>query len=369
MIRLTRSSSVWILVATSGLCLYLYLETVVLRRPVILDQLVSREQRQLHPFIATIFTTAVLHSSALSTSSTVQEVGSTIDREQGVPMVLGAAFGTTVTCLLLSLVFFSGNTRSRQDKYGAETALQLAVCHALINAMGSVLILGLELLFGIPSTFAARIAPLFRRIQTVQNSPLIDFNFPQWEPSSITLAYVISVLMLLALAGIGISVSHLTSAIDEFDARTSLSLPIASQLLMTIIATVLLRSSSVATCIFAAFFSRAVRKLGIDETDSIRGGLPKLALATAIGANLGTAVTAIVVALDSASPGPLEVALVHCLAKMGALTLFGHRYALRAILFATKNLARGAVAYRPLGVAITVVIYYLLPLIVLRIEM
>ncbi len=272
-----------------------------------------------------VLVTALVQSSSFTTVFVVGLVASgQLSLAAAIPIIMGANVGTSVTNLLVSLA----NVRNR---LGFRRALAAAVVHDIFNVLSVILLLPLELAFGLISRPAAYIANSVehsaffttdpKKFDVVKYAvqPLSDAA--EWffqgvlHLSDVTAGAMTAVLALLILfAALIFLVQMLQGLMKErlsglFD-RTLFRNP-ATSFAAGLIATVMVQSSSVTTSLAVPLVAAGVLK--------IRQIYPYT-----LGANIGTTITAILAAFANAAlnAGKGEAAM---LAAAGALGVaFGH---------------------------------------------
>lgn len=257
-----------------------------------------------------ILGTVLVQSSSASTSIIVGLVAAgAIDIEAAIPMIMGANIGTTVTNTLVSL----GSAR-RSDEF--RRAFATATVHDFFNIFAVAILLPLELATGWLEDAAAWLSGLLvgssgsdweSPIKVWVKTPvgwIQDF----WEwigPSGTALGLVVIgtglALIIISLALITKNMRTLIADRLERSMNAALSKGSGSvAMLLGMLVTMAVQSSSITTSILIPMAAAGVL--------NIRNAYP-----VALGANVGTTITALLAALSSSSPDALTVALVHTL--------------------------------------------------------
>jgi sodium-dependent phosphate cotransporter len=267
-----------------------------------------------------ILATVLVQSSSVTTSTIVALVAAgSLPLETAVPMIMGANIGTTVTNTLVSL----GHAR-RSEEF--RLALTAATMHDFFNVLAVVIILPLELAFGILSRPAAAIAEaLAGEVGGGKfDSPIK--GAVTWGAGHIeSFLELISsnerivgfLLLVVGLAMIFFTLTYITKNMKVLIAariERSLNAALARSgligMLVGVIITMAVQSSSITTSILIPLVASGLL-------------LVQNAYPITLGANVGTTVTALLAAFAAGTVDGLTIALVHLLFNLlGILILY-----------------------------------------------
>lgn len=308
-----------------------------------------------------ILGTVLVQSSSASTVVIVGLVASGgLGVDAAVPMVMGANIGTTVTNTLVSL----GHVR-QADEF--RRAFAAATVHDFFNLMAVIVLLPLELLFGVISSVAELLSEqLVGASGTEWNSPIKRWvktpvgwlqDFWGWVGTGGNAQGALMVvtglaIVLLALALVTVNMRSLVADRVERSVNAFLSKGGGLlALLLGLVITVAVQSSSITTSILIPLAGAGVLNL--------RNAYP-----VTLGANVGTTITALLASLAASSPESLTVALAHTTFNIvGIVLLYGLPFARELPILAAEKLADVAVNRRSIAVAYVVGGFVILPLV------
>lgn len=267
-----------------------------------------------NPFVALlagILITSLVQSSSFTTSFIIALVAAgQLGAEQAVPAVMGANIGTSVTNTLVSLAHW----RSRRQ---FRTAFAAATVHDIFNFLTVLLLLPLEVFFGLLSKLASLAAGAFnlpenitvgKGVVSALTKPVInqftDFlsDICKLDRNTVGIVLAIAGVVLLFVSLVflvrmlkGLMLGRLEGLFKRFFFSTA---PIA--LVVGIVVTILVQSSSVTTSLVIPFVGAGLLTL--------RQVFPFM-----VGANIGTTCTGLLAAAAAPTSGSLMVAFVHLL--------------------------------------------------------
>jgi sodium-dependent phosphate cotransporter len=258
---------------------------------------------------AGILATVLVQSSSVTTATIVGLVGSgVLPVETAVPMVMGANIGTTVTNTLASL----GHVR--QGPY-FERAFAAATMHDYFNLLAVLILLPLEVAFGLISRIATWAADVVGDIlprggtgsSPIKNAISAPVSLLQdtivsqgWDTAAGAIFLVLGIgLIFTALWMITrqmkrVMSGRIESAINGILSKGAGLGALTAGLLMT----VAVQSSSITTSILVPLVAAGVLTL-------------QNAFPVTLGANIGTTITALLASLAAESPDALVIALAH----------------------------------------------------------
>ena len=295
-----------------------------------------------NPFVGLVvglLATTLVQSSSVTTAMVVSLVAAPenpLPLGNAIPMVMGANIGTTVTATLVSLAHIG-----RKDEFGR--AFPIAICHDIFNILTVMILLPLELMTGYLRTTAIAMAGLLGdRIGGMEyESPLssaIDLGSAPlaWLAALMPVQGAQAVVLIGLSAGcifvaLFVLVKVLRSAVHSRVERMvngALQASAIVAILVGCIVTVMVQSSSITTSLLVPLGGAGLIAL-------------EQAFPVAIGANVGTTVTALIAALAVSGPNAaagLQIALVHLLFNLSGMLLI---YPVRAVRRVPLGVARG----------------------------
>ncbi len=324
-----------------------------------------------NPFIGLmvgILATTLMQSSSVTTTMIVGFVASgTLPVANAVPMVMGANIGTTVTNTIVSLAHMGRPEEFRR-------AFSVATCHDFFNYISVAVLLPLELLTG----FLERTATALSMFLTGLGGP--DYDSPikgllkvALTPVKAVIAWLfesqqLQAIALIALSAIAIFITLMLlvrvmrAAMEtriESIVSSALDRSAAISMLVGIIVTVMVQSSSITTALLVPLAGAGL--LTLDRAFPI-----------AIGANIGTTVTALLAALAATgegAPAAITVALVHLLFNVsGTILVYPVKQIRHIPLAAARTLANIAVRSRIWALVYVFGLFYALPALIAMIN-
>lgn len=307
-----------------------------------------------------ILGTVLVQSSSASTSVIVGLVASgAIGVEDAVPMVMGANIGTTVTNTLVSL----GHIRQSGE---FRRAFAAATVHDFFNVLAVIILLPVEIAFGLISGIASRISErLVGASGTEWKSPIkawvkgpVSLLSDFWEAVGTT-GTVEGVLMVLTglviiLSALTLITKNMRSLVADRVERSVNALLSRGggivALLLGVVITIAVQSSSITTSILIPLAGAGVITL--------RNAYP-----VTLGANVGTTITALLASLAASSPESLTVALAHTTFNVVAiLLLYVLPFARNLPILAAERMADIAAERRTVAIVYVTVGFIVLPL-------
>ncbi|MFO8070714.1 MAG: Na/Pi symporter [Polyangia bacterium] len=314
-----------------------------------------------NPFIGLfvgIFSTAIIQSSSTTTAMVVAFVAAgSLTVESAVPIVMGANIGTGVTATFVSL----GHVTRRNEFNRAYSA---AVVHDMFNLLAVVVFLPLELTTGFLSRSATALTRLLAGSTGVEfKSPLKAITKPVYSAIAdgiegiglheILAGCIVVVLGVVLLITSLVFLSRLLkslvlSKLERFFEK-SLGRNGYLAILIGLAFTTVVQSSSITTSLMVPMAAAGVMRL-------------EQVFPVALGANLGTTVTALLAALATGCPGGLTIALVHLLFNLSGIILFYPLPPLRNLpLGITGWLSSLASRKRIFALLFVAVVYFAIP--------
>ena len=284
------------------------------------DQVFSSVANPIAGLAAGVLATVLVQSSSVTTATIVGLVGAgVLPVETAVPMVMGANIGTTVTNTLASL----GHVR--QSAY-FERAFAAATVHDYFNLLSVVILLPLEVAFGLISRIANSLADLVEDILPevgAGSSPIKSaISAPvTWMADTIeSLGWSAAEGAILLGVGMGLIFLALWMITRQMKAVMSGRIENAingvlskgagtGAFVVGLLMTVAVQSSSITTSILVPLVAAGVLTL--------RNAFP-----VTLGANLGTTVTALLASIAAESSDALVIALAHVTFNILGILIF-----------------------------------------------
>jgi len=302
-----------------------------------------------------ILATSIVQSSSTTTSTVVGFVAAGIlSIENAIPIIMGANIGTTVTCAIVSL----GHIR-REEEF--RRAFAAASVHDFFNVIAVVILFPLELATGFLGKTARALSNLLVGSQGITfASPVKRIVSPavNWlahvietvvgDHAAIAVAILGFVLLLVSLyflvrATKAVALNRVEVVIDRLMGRSSLAgIGVGAGI------TAIIQSSSVTTSLLVPLAGAGIVRL-------------EKVFPVALGANIGTTVTALLASLAGNANG-LTIALVHLLFNIaGILIIYPYRPVRGVPLFLARKLADAAVRSKRNVAFFVIGLFYAVP--------
>ncbi|SFG26329.1 solute carrier family 34 (sodium-dependent phosphate cotransporter) [Algoriphagus hitonicola] len=306
-----------------------------------------------NPFVSLfigLLMTALIQSSSTVTSSIVAVVASgSMSLDQAVPMIMGANIGTTLTSTLVSFSFI-------MKKKEFKRALSAGIVHDLFNIFTVLLLLPLELYFGLLSQSASFLAGFFVS-DYPSKSPLFNnvvFTRPltEWLNSIIGIPFltaIIAVFMVFASIKILATSVYKTFVLDSFrDINKIVFKKTGMALLYGVFFTAAVQSSTVTTSLVVPLVAN--RKVSLKKV------FPFI-----VGANIGTTITAGIAAIYK-NEAAIALAIVHFLFNViGALVILSFPSVRILPVQLALYMGKKSVQSRFLGFAYILLTFFIIP--------
>ena len=308
------------------------------------------------PFIGLfigLLITAMIQSSSTSTSLVVAFVASgALSLEDAIPIALGANIGTTITSSIVALGYIAKKNEFRK-------AITAATLHDFFNIFLVIILLPLELHYGLLSWLSLSISEFFTNGNDLSNSnpiiigELISKNF--YDKYLLTtqnrsiLVLIVSFFMLFGSLKLfsGFIYNQLVSKTKERFQQVVFKKDLTS-FNWGFFSTALLQSSSVTTSLIVPLVA----------TGKITA---KRAFPFIMGANIGTTITAFIAALYK-SNAALSLAITHLLFNLFGVILFMPFEKIRNIpLWTATEFGKLTLKSRIIGFLYFLITFFLLP--------
>lgn len=311
-----------------------------------------------NPFVGLfigILATSIVQSSSTTTSTVVGFVAmGMLSIENAVPIIMGANIGTTVTCAIVSLGHVARPAEFKR-------AFAAASVHDFFNLMTVFILFPLEMATG----FLAKSATALSRLLTGSEGVTFASPIKQVVGPAVHVvkdaavhvagdraAFVVAVfafgLMIVALWLLvkqtkALALSRAEVMIDRVIGRSGLpGIALGAGI------TAVIQSSSVTTSLLVPLAGAGVVKL-------------EKVFPIALGANIGTTVTALMASLAGDTRG-LTIALVHLLFNIaGILIIYPYRPLRRVPIMLAERLAEAAVRSKKIVALFVIGLFYAVP--------
>lgn len=316
------------------------------------ETLLSRTRNPFLGLLVGILGTTLVQSSSATTSMVVSMVaGGALSIEGAIPIIMGANIGTSVTNILVSL-----SSISRPEEF--RRAFAGATVHDFFNWLTVLILLPLEIAFGLLATFSRKLAGL---LEGVGGAELLSPVKMVTKPVTAWISGVLGnngiVMLIFSLLLLFFALRFLVDLL-----KTVMSSGVERALHAT-----LFRSPPYAIGAGAAV-TAAVQSSSITTSTMVPlvgAGVVTLeqVFPFTVGANLGTTITAMLAALQVGSRAAITVAFSHLLFNIsGMLLIYVPPPTRRLTLGMARWIADLAVRRRGLAVFLVLGMFYLVPL-------
>lgn len=322
------------------------------------EQLIKTTANPFVGLLIGILVTSIVQSSSVTTSMVVALVsGGALTITNAIPIVMGANMGTTITCAIVSVGHISRTDEFRRAYAGATV-------HDFFNLLSVTILLPLELVFHWMEKIAGVLSGIFygAEVSTFQ-SPVKFLVKPAAKAvlgilnKNLGLSPKVAgtVGILIAIAFIFIALTYMVKLMRlVFAARLEgavhkiFGANAYFTLLIGVAVTALIQSSSITTSILVPMLGAGVLTL-------------EHAYPVAVGANIGTTVTAILAALAGNQSG-LTIAFVHLIFNLSGTFLFFVLPLKRLPLFMAKKMANYTAGNKKFAFLYIGTIFFIIPL-------
>ncbi len=319
------------------------------------ENLIATTSNPLVGLFIGILATSIVQSSSTTTSMTVGFVAAGIlSIENAVPIIMGANIGTTVTCAIVSLGHIGRGEEFRR-------AFAAASVHDFFNVFAVLLLFPLEMLTGFLSKSARALSGLLVGGEAITFaspvkqavSPAVDAlmravegvagNHAAIAIAVFGFALLLASLYFLVKATKRLALSRAEVAIDRLMGKSSMTgIAVGAGV------TAVIQSSSVTTSLLVPFAGAGIMRL-------------EKIFPIALGANIGTTVTALLASLAGNADG-LTIALVHLLFNIcGILLIYPYKPVRRIPMNMATRLGDAAVRSKKNVAFFVIGVFYALP--------
>jgi sodium-dependent phosphate cotransporter len=352
--------------------LYLFLSAIILMGSSfkllgagVAEQLIQTTSNPFVGLLIGLLVTSIVQSSSVTTSMVVALVsGGALTISNAVPIVMGANMGTTVTCAIVSVGHITRNDEFQRAYAGATV-------HDFFNLLSVIVLLPLELATHWMERLAGILSSVFYGMQaTTFHSPIkvavkplvkvIMHLFSETLGMSTKAAGIFGIIIAVLMIFVALTymvklmravfASRLEGALHHvFGANAYFTL------LIGVAITALVQSSSLTTSILVPMLGAGII--------SLEGAYP-----LAVGANVGTTVTAILASLAGNQAG-LTIAFVHLIFNVsGTVIFFAIPFMRRLPIFMARTIASYSVRNKKIVFIYIATVFFLIPTIVVIIS-
>jgi len=299
-------------------------------------------------FIGVLATSVVQSSSTITSMAVALVAGGALNVAGAIPIVIGSNIGTSVTNTLVSIGHISRPAEFRR-------AFAAATIHDFFNLLSVAILFPLQLTtnyLGATSSFLARQFAEAGGMELVNPlkiivSPTVKLITTLTGESGILMLIIAVVLLFIALRFIVVNLRLLViGKVEQFFDKT-LFRNSATAMLLGLGLTVMVQSSSITTSLVVPLAGAGI--LSLNQIFPF-----------ALGANVGTTITAMLAALVTGSEAAVTVAFAHMLFNLSGIILIWPIK--RLPIFLSQTLATAALKSRLVPIVYVVVVFFLIPI-------
>jgi sodium-dependent phosphate cotransporter len=299
-----------------------------------------------------ILATSLVQSSSTITSMVVGLVaGGALTVTGAIPIVIGSNIGTTVTNILVSLGHISRPSEFRR-------AFAAATIHDFFNLISVIIIFPLQLttnFLGKASSFlAVHFAEsggmkLLNPLKLIV-SPAVKFITLATRESGVLMLIIAIILLLIALRYIVVNLRTLViGRVEQFFDKTLFKNSFTAMMLGLGL-TVMVQSSSITTSLTVPLAAARILTL-------------RQIFPFALGANVGTTITAILASLVTNNAAAVTVAFAHLLFNVTGIIII---WPMRALpIYMAEKLAAASIKSRSIPIIYVLVAFFLIPIVLI----
>jgi sodium-dependent phosphate cotransporter len=258
-----------------------------------------------------VLATSIVQSSSLTTSLVVGLVAcNALTIPLAIPIIMGANIGTSVTNIMVTMGYISKASEFKK-------AFAAAIVHDFFNILSVIVIFPLQYFFnvlGYISKFAGRlfetvgglkiINPLGAILKPISKMIIDIFAFAPWLNIVIALALLFFSLRFIIKVMKSLVLKKIELLFDQYIFKTTLR-----AIIIGMIFTALVQSSSITTSLAIPLAGAGVLSL-------------KRIFPYALGANLGTTITAFLASLATANISAITIAFCHFFFNLLGIAIF-----------------------------------------------
>jgi sodium-dependent phosphate cotransporter len=295
-----------------------------------------------------VFATSLVQSSSTTTSMAVALVaGGAMSVNGAIPVVIGANIGTSVTNTLVSIGHISRPSEFRR-------AFAAATIHDFFNLLAVLILFPLQLatnFLGASSFFLAHKFQESGGLKLINPlkiivSPTVKLITGVTGESGILMLLISVLLLFVALRFIVVNLKALViGKVEQFFDKTLFKNGFTA-LLLGIALTVMVQSSSITTSLVVPLAGAGILTLS-------------QIFPFALGANVGTTITAILASLVTGNEAAVTVAFAHLLFNLSGIVLI---WPMKKVpIFMAETLARASIKSRLIPLIYILTVFFLIP--------
>ena len=308
-----------------------------------------------NPFVglfAGMLCTAIVQSSSMTTSLVVSMVaGNVLTINLAIPLIMGANIGTTITNVLVALGHIG-----KKDEF--ERAFAVATMHDFFNVLTVIIVFPFQYFFNILGIAAGSVATAFENIGALKfinpiskilepvSQFIIDL-FPNYPWINIVLALVILFFALTFLVKVikSLVLAKVELFFDQYIFKNA-----TRGFLLGLLLTAIVQSSSITTSLTVPLAAAGVLS-------------QKKVFPYAVGANIGTTITAFLAAIATNSVDAITIAFAHTLFNVIGACIFLPLQKIPIEL--ARLLASLTRKNRLYAIAYVILLFFIIPLIII----
>jgi solute carrier family 34 (sodium-dependent phosphate cotransporter) len=302
-------------------------------------------------FFIGLLVTAIIQSSSTTTAFVVALVGSqSLSLEDGIPIIMGANVGTTITSLIVSFAFISKGKEFKR-------AVSCASYHCFFNLLTLLLLFPLEYYYGFLSSISSTIAhglygpndatnqTLSLKVMDPVTNRIFNAIPNMWIVVSLAFLMLFGSILLFRRTISKVLKAHSPNAFSRFFFKGN-----SRALGWGILITAAIRSSTITTSVVVPMVAKKITNL--------RQAAPFI-----MGANLGTTITAFLALLFNVnSTTALSIAIAHFLFNLIGVLLFFPIPALKKLpVELALRMGRLTEKYRATIFVFVLAVFFLIP--------
>jgi sodium-dependent phosphate cotransporter len=299
-------------------------------------------------FIGVLATSLVQSSSTITSMVVALVAGGALTVQGAIPIVIGSNIGTSVTNTLVSIGHISRPVEFRR-------AFAAATIHDFFNLIAVILIFPLQLLtnyLGATSSFLAHQLAESGGLELINPlklivSPSVKLITRTTGESGILMLVIAVILLFVALRYIVANLRALViGKVEQFFDKTLFKNAFTAMLLGLAL-TIMVQSSSITTSLVVPLAAASILTL-------------RQIFPFALGANVGTTITAMLASLVTSSEAAVTVAFAHLIFNVtGIIFIWPIR---RLPIFLSETLAAAALKSRFIPLVYIIVVFFLVPI-------
>lgn len=319
------------------------------------EQLIRTTANPLIGLFIGLLTTSIIQSSSVTTAMVVALVaGGVVPIANAIPIVLGANLGTTITNTLVSMAFITRKEEFRR-------AFSVSIVDDFFNLMAVIIFMVIEMTTGYLQWISSLMCRFFSGVGLIKISsplklitrPVVDFLLDATRQNNILSLVIALIILFFSLKMLVSLLKRLVVRRAERFIHEYLFKNIFRALLLGFFLTAMIQSSSVTLSLIVPLAGA-----GILTTEKM--------FPYAMGANIGTPVTAILASLVTGNPAAITIAFVHLNFNISGTLLFLPFKPLRRIpIYCSDWIGEVAANSRKYAIIYLIIIFYIVPALII----